>query len=66
MEKRVFLAFLVLLLLGFGCGYALGYTALGYTLLHIGGFGALGIMAVGAGCLARRKGYPTGGRYFCL
>ncbi len=57
METKVFLASLALLLLGFGCGYALGYTALGYILLHIGGLGALGIMAAGAGFLARRKGY---------
>ncbi len=64
MERKVFLTSLVLLIVGFGCGYSLGYTALGYALLHVVGFGALGIMAVGAGFLARRKGYSYWRSFF--
>ncbi len=57
MAKNVCLISLALLLIGFGCGYALGYTAIGYVLLHIGGLGALGLLASGAGNLACRRGY---------
>ena len=46
-----------LLIIGFGCGHALGYTTLGYVLLHIGGLGSLGVLATCAGYIARRKGY---------
>lgn len=64
MKRAVLLASLVLLIVGFGCGYSLGYTALGYALLHVGGFGALGIMAIGASFLARRKGYSYWRTFF--
>ncbi len=55
--RRVCLLALTLMLFGFGFGYALGYTTLGYGLMHIGGLGSLGLLACGVGYIAHKKGY---------
>jgi len=57
MTRRICLLALALMVVGFGLGYALGYTALGYGLMHIGGLGSLGLLACGAGHIAQKKGY---------
>ena len=57
MARRIFLISTTLLVVGFGLGYAVGYTTFGYVLLHIGGLGSLGLLASGAGYIATRKGY---------
>ena len=57
MAGKICLLSLAFLIIGFGCGYALGYTAFGYVLLHIGGLGSLGFLASGVGYIARKKGY---------
>jgi hypothetical protein len=57
MARRVCLFTLVLIVVGYGFGYALGYTTLGYGLMHIGGLGSLGLLASGVGYIAHRKGY---------
>lgn len=56
-EKRMALLSLGLLIIGFGGGYALSDDWMGFTLYHIGGLGALGLLACGAGAIARKKGY---------
>ena len=57
MARRVCLLTLILMVVGYGFGYALGYTTLGYGLMHIGGLGSLGLLACGVGYIAHRKGY---------
>ena len=55
--KWVYLLALALMAIGYGFGYALGYTALGYGLMHVGGLGSLGLLACGVGHMAQKKGY---------
>jgi hypothetical protein len=57
MAKPVFLLSLALAAVGFGAGYSIGYSTLGYVLMHIGGVGSLGVLASSAGHVALRKGY---------
>ena len=57
MGKVIVWLWVALMVVGFGCGYALGYTMLGYLLMHIGGLGSLGLLACGVGSIARSKGY---------
>ena len=57
MHKRVLFISLALVVFGYGSGYALGYTALGYVLMHVGGLGSIGLLASGVGYIAQRKGY---------
>ena len=55
--RRICLLALVLTVAGFGFGYALGYTALGYGLMHVGGLGSLVLLACGVGHIAYNKGF---------
>jgi len=57
MHKRVFFISLALVVFGYGIGYALGYTSLGYALMHVGSLGSIGLLAGGVGYIAQRKGY---------
>ena len=57
MARKVNLLSLTLLIIGFACGYALSNAIFSYVLLHIGGLGSLGLLAGGAGYIARKKGY---------
>jgi hypothetical protein len=57
MATRLIWLSLGLLLAGFVGGYALGGTWMSFVFYHIGGLGVLGILACGAGAIARGKGY---------
>ena len=46
-----------LLIIGFTGGYALPDTWMSFALYHIGGLGALALLACGAGVIASKKGY---------
>lgn len=54
---RMALLSMGLLLIGFIGGYALPDTWMSFALYHIGGLGALGLLACGAGVIASKKGY---------
>ena len=55
--RWVYLLALALMAIGYGFGYTLGYTELGYGLMHVGGLGSLGFLACGVGHMAQKKGY---------
>lgn len=57
MATRTMLASLGLVILGFAGGYPLRDTWTGFWLYHVGGLGALGLLASAAGAIAGRKGY---------
>jgi hypothetical protein len=54
--SRLVFASLGLLVIGFACGYALRGTGMSLPLYHVGGLGALGLLACGAGAIALKKG----------
>lgn len=62
--RKVCLLSLGLLVVGFGCGYALGYTSLGYGLMHLGGLGSLSLLACGSGYIAEKKGFGFWSAFF--
>ena len=55
--NRLFWVSLGLLIIGFACGYALRGTSMSFVLYHLGGLGALGLLACGSGAIAEKKGY---------
>jgi hypothetical protein len=57
MRKQTVVISLTLAIVGFGSGYALGYSALGYALMHVGGLGSIGLLASAVGYVAQRKGH---------
>ena len=57
MAKQVYQLALTLMVVGFGLGYTLGYNALGYGLMHVGGLGSLSLLACGVGHVALKKDY---------
>ena len=57
MATRVAILSLGLSIIGFAGGYALPDTWLSFALYHIGGLGALGLLACGAAVIASKKGY---------
>ena len=57
MAARVAIFSLGLLIIGFTGGYALPDAWMSFALYHIGGLGALGLLACGAGVIASKKGY---------
>ena len=52
---RMVLLSLGLLIVGFAGGYALTDTWMTFVLYHMGGLGAVGLLACGAGAIARKK-----------
>lgn len=45
------------ILIGFGGGYLLGDGWLEFVLYHVGGLGAIGLLACASAAIAERKGY---------
>jgi hypothetical protein len=57
MARRMIWYSLGLIIIGFGSGYALGEGWLSFVLYHIGGLGAVGLLACTSAAIARKKGY---------
>ncbi len=54
---RMSIVSVVLVIVGFAGGYALADGRTGFVLYHIGGLGALGLLASAAGAIANKKGH---------
>jgi len=57
MTRTVLWSSLALIMIGFGSGYALREGWPSFVLYHLGGLGAVGLLACASGSLAMRKGY---------
>lgn len=57
MARMLTLISLALLIIGFAGGHALQDPRFSFILYHIGGFGALSLLACVVGFIARKKGY---------
>jgi cbb3-type cytochrome oxidase subunit 3 len=57
MARRMTWYSLGLIIIGFGGGYALREGWLSFVLYHIGGLGAVGLLACASAAMARNKGY---------
>ena len=57
MTRKMTLLSLALLIVGFAGGYVVKNPVVSFVLYHVGGLGAVGLLASVVGTVARKKGY---------